>query len=159
MTVKLKNLTGAPITIRTKVRDINLGVDGPAPEFTPCTEYLPSVPVDLGEDAIEMVGLADTAIDCNDLPDPEHGVLFIVPGPLAQHPYLAIRADLVCPGTSIVDGEGKIEAYDGLCAGVGLSLLLFDEDRPSVAADTDSEQQTREPESKPEKGPELQPAA
>jgi hypothetical protein len=161
--VKLKNLTGAPITIRTKNRDINLGVDGPVPEFSFVDEKLPGIPVDLGEDAIVSVELFDSAIECDDLPDPVDGVVLIVPTQLSHHPYFAIREDLMCPGPSIVDGEGKIEAYDGLTAGAGLSLALFEDSlvKNRIAAVEELVDGARGDQSKQdaEKGPELQPAA
>lgn len=122
MAVKLKNFTGKPITIRTKDRDINLGVDGPPPGFAIVSRNVPPMPVDLGEESIVHIDLTAGFVEAGNLPDPEEGVALIVLDSMALNVHF--RDDLLVLGNPIFDGEGKLEAYDGLHMSIGLAFAV-----------------------------------
>ncbi len=51
-------------------------------------------------------------------------MVLVVSALVAEHPSLKHRSDLAYPGLPIFDGEGRIEACNGLCAGPGLADYL-----------------------------------
>ena len=111
MGLVLKNYTGAPITIRTAARDVNLAAE-PLNFEVNISKYQTSELFDLGEASPVEIPVFLPVASFIGFPDPQEGVVLIVPNWLAAP--LSFRGDVVTLGLPIMDGEGKLEAYSGL---------------------------------------------
>ena len=174
MGLKLRNFTEVPLTIRTPERDINLAVDSEglsrgAPILGLRRQDLGGFSADLGEETESTVPFALSFVTIIGLPEPSYDTVLIVDEELANHPNSIGRTDLVYVGEAIHDGSGKVEAFQGLCPGVGLAswLARMAEKREARAAAADLFQQLRRKASEPEpeakqdeaKGPDSEPTS
>jgi hypothetical protein len=108
---EIRNYTGAPLVLKDKDGTTEFPVIGWVGANRPveplgslCGVSFHSCPV------ATLVGL----------PQPEEGVVFVVPRELAEHPEILSRSDIACPHHFA--HEAPIS--DGLLAGDGLSWLL-----------------------------------
>ncbi len=150
MGLKLRNFTALPLTIRTPERDINLAVDPEvlsrgAPSLGLQRRELGGFSADLGEETESEVPFALSFVTIVGLPEPIDDTVLIVDEELANHPNSIGRHDLVYVGEAIHDGSGRVEAFQGLCPGVGLGswLVRVAEKRNARAAAADMLQQLR----------------